>query len=317
MARALARTVAPAVARLARCRARNWPRTGCAGLLARCRRRRLRKRAGRKAGGRLDAAGSVQAGLLVAAAVLAATAPLAAAVAQAPEEPGVFKGRKIAEVMSYRGAPWLERATRIEEEHPDELMAALPIETGMLVVDIGCGSGYYARRLAAAVGPEGSVLCNDIQPEMLRIAAEFAADAGVRNMSTVLGTKSDARLPEGEVDLMLLVDVYHEFSAPEAMLQSMREALAPDGVIALAEFRLEGRSARAHQARAPHVDRAGDEGVAARGLRTRRTDRLAADAAPVPVRRRQSLSPRRALNEPSSSQPTHHEFRTSAQRRAK
>ncbi len=182
-------------------------------------------------------------GVVAAALALVGLAPLAAAVAQAPEEPGVFKGRKIAEVMSYRGAPWLERATRIEEEHPDELMAALPIGTGMLVVDIGCGSGYYARRLAAAVGPEGSVLCNDIQPEMLRIAAELASDAGVTNMSTVLGTKSDARLPEGEVDLMLLVDVYHEFSKPEAMLQSMREALAPDGVIALAEFRLEGRSA--------------------------------------------------------------------------
>ena len=183
-------------------------------------------------------------GVVAAALALVALAPLAAAVAQAPEEPGVFKGREIAEVMSYRGAPWLERATRIEEEHPDELMAALPIETGMLVVDIGCGSGYYARRLAAAVGPEGSVLCNDIQPQMLRIAAGFAADAEVTNMTTVLGTQSDARLPEAEVDLMLLVDVYHEFSAPEAMLQSMRGALAPDGVIALAEFRLEGRSAR-------------------------------------------------------------------------
>ncbi len=183
-------------------------------------------------------------GVVAAALALVALAPLAAAVGQAPEEPGVFKGREIAEVMSYRGAPWLERATRIEEEHPDELMAALPIETGMLVVDIGCGSGYYARRLAAAVGPEGSVLCNDIQPQMLRIAAGFAADAEVTNMTTVLGTESDARLPEAEIDLMLLVDVYHEFSAPEAMLQSMRGALAPDGVIALAEFRLEGRSAR-------------------------------------------------------------------------
>ncbi len=183
-------------------------------------------------------------GIAPAVLALAALAPSAAAVAQTLEEPDVFKGRKIAEVMSYRGAPWLERATRIEEEHPDELVAALPVEAGMLVVDIGCGSGYYARRLAAAVGPEGSVLCNDIQPEMLRIAAELAADAGVANMSTVLGTESDARLPEGEVDLMLLVDVYHEFSEPEAMLQSMRAALSPDGVIALAEFRLEGRSAR-------------------------------------------------------------------------
>ena len=190
------------------------------------------------------AAGFEQARLLVAAAVLAAMAPFATVAAQTPEDPGVFKGRKIAEVMSYRGAPWLERATRIEEEHPDELMAALPIEAGMLVVDVGCGSGYYARRLAAAVGSEGSVLCNDIQPEMLSIATQLAAEAGVTNISTVLGTESDARLPEGEVDLILLVDVYHEFSEPEAMLQSMREALAPDGIIALAEFRLEGRSAR-------------------------------------------------------------------------
>lgn len=190
------------------------------------------------------AAGFEQARLLVAAAVLTAIAPCAVASAQTPEDPGVYQGRKIAEVMSYRGAPWLERATRIEEEHPDELMAALPIEAGMLVVDVGCGSGYYARRLAAAVGPAGSVLCNDIQPEMLSIATQLAAEAGVTNMSTVLGAESDARLPEGEVDLILLVDVYHEFSEPEAMLRSMREALAPDGVIALAEFRLEGRSAR-------------------------------------------------------------------------
>lgn len=177
------------------------------------------------------------------AALAAVTVLPAPAAAQPAGATDVYEGRKIAEVMSYRGAGWLERATRIEEEHPDELMAALPIEKGMLVVDIGCGSGYYARRMAAAVGPEGSVLCNDIQPEMLRIATQLAERDGVTNMSTVLGTESDARLPGGEVDLMLLVDVYHEFSEPEAMLHAMREALAPGGIIALAEFRLEGRSA--------------------------------------------------------------------------
>ena len=180
----------------------------------------------------------------VAATVLAAVAAsFAPAAAQPAGEGDVYEGRKIAEVMSYRGAGWLERATRIEEEHPDDLMAALPIEKGMLVVDIGCGSGYYARRMAAAVGPEGSVLCNDIQPEMLRIATQLAERDGVTNVSTVLGLEDDPRLPEGEVDLMLLVDVYHEFSQPEPMLHAMREALAPGGVIALAEFRLEGRSA--------------------------------------------------------------------------
>ena len=208
---------------------------------------------------------------------------LAAVSAQTPDDPGVYQGRRIADVMSYRGAGWLERATRIEEENPDALMAALPIEEGMLVVDIGCGSGYFARRMAAAVGPEGSVLCNDIQPEMLRIASELATREGVKNVSMVLGAEDDPKLPEGEVDLMLLVDVYHEFSEPEAMLDAMREALSPDGVIALAEFRLEGRTRCSHQARPPDVDRTGDEGVDPGWLRTRRTDRLAADPAPVPV----------------------------------
>lgn len=183
-------------------------------------------------------------GASVALAVLAALAvSLPPATAQAVDEPGVYKGRKIAEVMSYRGAGWLERASRIEEENPDALMAALPIEEGMLVVDIGCGSGYYARRMAAVVGPQGSVLCNDIQPQMLRIAEELAAREGITNISMVLGTEDDPKLPEGEVDLMLIVDVYHEFSLPEPMLHAMRKALAPDGVIALVEFRLEGRTA--------------------------------------------------------------------------
>lgn len=183
-------------------------------------------------------------GATVAVVLLAALAILPPpAAAQTGDEPGTYKGRKIADVMSFRGAGWLERATRIEEENPDALIAALPIEKGMLVVDIGCGSGYHARRLAAAVGPEGTVLCNDIQPQMLRMASLLAAREGITNISTVLGTEDDPKLPKGEVDLMLIVDVYHEFSQPEPMLHSMREALAPDGVIALVEFRLEGRSA--------------------------------------------------------------------------
>lgn len=177
-------------------------------------------------------------------AVIALMAPFhAVALAQTPDEPGVYKGRKIADVMSYRGAGWLERASRHEEENPDALIAALPLEKGMLVVDIGCGSGYHARRMAAEVGPEGTVLCNDIQPEMLQIASELAAREGIENIGMVLGAEDDPNLPEGEVDLMLIVDVYHEFSRPEPMLHAMRKALAPDGVIALVEFRLEGRSA--------------------------------------------------------------------------
>ncbi len=178
----------------------------------------------------------------LAAAAVAVLLPSAAA-SQAQEDTGVYRGRTIAEVMSWRGAPWLERATRIEEEDPEALIAALPLREGMLVADIGCGSGYHARRLAVAVGPTGRVLCNDIQPEMLQIAEGIVAEAGATNVEMVLGAEDDPKLPEGEVGMVLLVDVYHEFSQPEAMLHAMRRALSPDGVIALVEFRLEGRSA--------------------------------------------------------------------------
>lgn len=169
----------------------------------------------------------------------------AAAVAEAQQEgdDSTYRGREIADVMSYRGAPWLERAEREREEDPDRLLASLPLAEGATVVDMGCGSGFYARRMAQIVGTEGRVLCVDIQPEMLRIAEQLAERDGLRNIESVLGTPSDPKLPAESVDLILLVDVYHEFSDPKAMLEAMRRALKPDGVAALAEYRLEGQSA--------------------------------------------------------------------------
>ncbi len=169
---------------------------------------------------------------------------LAAAPAAAQAKPNEeFKGRKIADVMSYRGAPWLERSTRIQEEDPDSMLAALPLSEGAVAVDMGCGSGYYARRLSEAVGSTGKVLCVDIQPEMLEIATQLANRNGASNIEMVLGTVTDPKLPEGSVDLILLVDVYHEFSHPEEMLEAMRKALKPSGIAALVEYRLEGDTA--------------------------------------------------------------------------
>ena len=167
------------------------------------------------------------------------------AVAQAPDdEPGTYKGREIAHVMTYHGAQWLERPSRVDEENPEAMLAALPLEPGDTAVDLGCGSGYYARRMAASVGPEGRVLCVDIQPQMLEIATRLAAREDLDNIETVLSSETDTNLEPGTADLILLVDVYHEFSAPEEMLASIRRALSPDGVVALVEFRLEGETAR-------------------------------------------------------------------------
>ena len=164
--------------------------------------------------------------------------------AQQPPDPGTYEGRDIAHVMSYHGATWLERESRVNEEDPAAMLAALPIEAGDVTVDLGCGSGYYARRMARAVGPHGRVLCVDIQPEMLEIAKTLAEREGLDNIETRLNTPTDTKLEPGSVDLILLVDVYHEFSHPAEMLASMRAALKPGGVVALVEFRLEGETAR-------------------------------------------------------------------------
>jgi len=152
--------------------------------------------------------------------------------------------RRPAGVMSYLGADWLERSTREFEENPTLLLAQLGLEAGDVVADIGCGSGYYTRRLARAVGATGRVYAVDIQPEMLAIVERSLAIESFTQVTTVKSTEVDPKLPEGEVDWILLVDVYHEFQQPEPMLAAMMRALAPGGRIALAEFRLEGESAR-------------------------------------------------------------------------
>jgi len=155
-----------------------------------------------------------------------------------PAKPG-YMGRRIAVTMHYLGAPWLMRETRQREEDCQTLLAALNVKPGQVVCDIGCGNGFYTLQLASLVGEKGRVLAVDIQPEMLRMVDERAKEAGLTNIELIRGTQVDPRLAPGSVDLILLVDVYHEFSHPEQMLAAMRKALKPRGRIALAEFRLE------------------------------------------------------------------------------
>jgi ubiquinone/menaquinone biosynthesis C-methylase UbiE len=160
-----------------------------------------------------------------------------------PVGPPVYKGRRVANVMSYAGAPWLERATREEEEAPAKLIAKLALQPGQNVADVGCGSGFYSRRMAPLIGPAGKVYGVDIQPEMLRMLEESARQEGITNIVPILSEPDDPKLPAGAIDWILLVDVYHELQDPEPVLAKMREALAPEGRVALVEFRLEGDSA--------------------------------------------------------------------------
>lgn len=151
----------------------------------------------------------------------------------------VYKGRRIATTMHYLGAPWLIRENRENEERCSLMLASLGVKQGMTICDMGCGNGFYSVQLARLVGPEGKVLGVDIQPEMLEMLKERAAEAKVDNIEPILGTLVDPKLPAGQVDLILCVDVYHEFSHPEHMLAAMRQSLAPEGLVVLVEFRAE------------------------------------------------------------------------------
>ena len=148
-------------------------------------------------------------------------------------------GRHIAGVMSAAGSDWLDRPEREEEEHPDQALQAIGIRRGMVVADVGAGSGVMTFKMAKLVGPSGKVYAVDIQPEMLEILQTRAQRDKVTNIQTVLDTVSDPKLPAGAIDLILLVDVYHEFSQPQAMLDHMREALKPNGRLVLLEYRKE------------------------------------------------------------------------------
>lgn len=148
-----------------------------------------------------------------------------------------------AQVMSYLGADWLERDDRELVEQPDKVIAAMHLKAGDVVADIGSGSGYYTRRLARAVLPEGKVYGVDIQPEMNAILEENCKKEGITNVEVVLGEEADPKLPAGSIDWMILVDVYHEFQQPRPMLAKMLEALKPGGRVALVEYRLLGETA--------------------------------------------------------------------------
>ena len=141
--------------------------------------------------------------------------------------------------MGVGGADWLERPERESEENVEGALDAIRLRPGMKVAEIGAGTGYVSLRMAKRVGPGGKVYANDIQPEMLRLLERNAGRAGLHNVQTVLGTESDPKLPLGQIDLVILVDVYHEFSQPGKMLQGIRAALKPDGRLVQLEYRKE------------------------------------------------------------------------------
>lgn len=150
-----------------------------------------------------------------------------------------YMGREIAQVMGHEAAGWLERPEREREEQPANLLKALKLKPGEVVADVGAGSGYHTFRMAPLVAPKGKVFAVDIQKEMLDIIRKRMKMTRIENIEPVLGAESDPKLPPSSCDVILLVDVYHEFSHPYEMTDAMVKALKVGGRLVFVEFRLE------------------------------------------------------------------------------
>jgi len=182
-----------------------------------------------------------------------------------PDGTGKFyMGREIAQVMGHQGADWLERPEREETEMPDRVVKQMRLKSTDVVADIGAGTGYFSFRLSRAV-PQGKVFAVDIQPEMLAIIEQRKRSLRADNVVSVLGTESDATLPAQQVDVVLLVDAYHEFSYPREMMESIVRGLKPGGRVVQVEYRAEDPDVPIKRVHKMSVDQARKE-MAAVGL---------------------------------------------------
>ena len=150
-----------------------------------------------------------------------------------------YLGREIAGVMGWQAAGWLERPERQQEERPDLLLAELNLKPGMVVADIGAGSGYHTRRVAEVVGKTGKVYAVDVQPQMVQMLSAIAREERYSNVKPILSAVDDVKLPLASVDLAIMVDVYHELEFPFEVMRSIVKSLKPGGIVAFVEYRAE------------------------------------------------------------------------------
>jgi ubiquinone/menaquinone biosynthesis C-methylase UbiE len=180
--------------------------------------------------------------VLIGAGHVAAAIALAAVVLAQTTGVHPISGRRFAAVMSAEGADWLDRSERDTEEAPDQALDIIGIKRGSVVADIGAGSGYMTIRMARRVGSNGAVYANDIQQPMLDLLDQRLKKGKITNVRPILGTPDDPKLPADSIEMALLVDVYHEFSQPQAMLRHLHAALKTGGRLVLLEYRKEDPS---------------------------------------------------------------------------
>lgn len=150
----------------------------------------------------------------------------------------VYLGREIAQLMDFSGVEWLERNTRSREENTDLAISKLPITKNSVVADIGAGSGFYTFRIASKV-PQGKVYAVEIQDAAIEYLTEKAAAQKAKNVFMIKGSETSSNLPDEQIDVAIMVDVYHELLFPQEVLQSIRRALKPKGKLILIEYKAE------------------------------------------------------------------------------
>ena len=149
----------------------------------------------------------------------------------------VYMGREIAYVMGYEGAAWLERESREKEERTDVLIQSLNLKPAMTIADIGAGTGFLSRQMAASVGSSGTVYAVDVQPEMVGKLKNIAKI--YPNIKPVKADINNVNLAANIIDLAIMVDVYHELEYPYEVVQSILKSLKPNGKLVLVEYRAE------------------------------------------------------------------------------
>jgi len=153
-----------------------------------------------------------------------------------------YMDREISGVMGWQGAAWLERDEREREERTDLLLDALALKPGMVVADIGAGTGYLSRRMAPLVMPGGKIIALDLQPEMVNYLQAGVKRLGLSQIEVKLGMVDDTKLLQNSIDMAIMVDVYHELSYPYEIMRSIMSALKPDGRIVFVEYKAEDKS---------------------------------------------------------------------------
>jgi len=132
--------------------------------------------------------------------------------------------------------PLLEDAGRDAWQKPEEILNALNIKKGQTVADIGAGSGYLTVKLSDRVDATGTIYAADIQQEMLDYISKRLAEKGIKNVTLVLSTMEDPKLPPNSLDLAILLSTYHEIAQPIDFMKKIKLALKPKGRLAILEF---------------------------------------------------------------------------------